>query len=808
LTLLRLSGVLVVVSVLAAGLLLPYVGGMGLVAKNESDKFLNSTCDLKETAPPQGTTFYASDGTTVLATIFTQNRKPVSLSKIPVFLQQALVDTEDRRFYEHHGVDMRGLIRSAFSTGSGDTQGGSTLTMQYVKQVRYYAAIGNQAAQEAAISQNLDRKIQDAKCAIDLEKRESKQQILENYLNIAFFGENSYSVEAAAQTYFNKDVSQLTVPEAATLVGVLRAPSEYDPFEHAQAAKARRNQVLENMVTAGHLSRADANKYEATPIKLYTDQPPPVTANCNNAPATVANIGFFCDYVQTWLENTQKIAKDQIEEGGYKVVTTLNPGIQAAAQAAMSALPATSAMTALMPVVDPKTGNVLAMASSKPFGNNDGQLASSDAFTGYVANGASTYKYFTMLAALKAGVPSTFALGNNSVDHKTYTPKNCVSGTVQNLAGGINYQPTETLASAIAKSSNTYFVAVEDQLFNQCGLSPIVNTATSLGLNGLNQVDPGPNGTGTKTFAANIESQRQWSLTLGEIPTSPLELTGAYAAAANDGSYCAPAPVLSITDQAGQPVALKRTPCASVMTPQVARTAETLLVGDTKSGGTSAKVFQSWYAKNSSLIAGKTGTSTSAGVNGAELNTGFWFAGVTPSLAATVAIVNTKHPTNPASGIPGVTDAVAATTADASIASQYWLNALGPVLSPTRWTLPSAGAIAGSVTVPPVTGLTQAAATTALTAAGFKVDLFPVTCGSTALFGQVAYYSPQTAVPGTTVTLCMSNAQAPYTIPVPKPTPTPSKSTTPGAPTTAPPGPPAQPGPGNGNGPGNGGGNR
>ncbi len=616
LTLLKLFGVLLVVSVLVAGIALPYVGGAGLFAKHEADKFLTSTCDLQETAPPQGTTFLASDGQTVLATIFTQNRKPVALTSIPTFLQKALVDTEDRRFYQHHGVDMRSLIRSAFSTSGGDTQGGSTLTMQYVKQVRYYQAIGNAAAQEAAISQNLDRKIQDAKCAIDLEQRETKSEILTNYLNIAFFGENSYSVESAAQTYFNKDVQNLTLPEAATLVGVLRAPTQYDPFQYPAASKDRRNQVIQNMVTAGDLSQADATKYEATPIVLGHGSPPPVTSDCYNAPTAVANVGFFCKYVEDWLEGTQKLTADQISEGGYKVVTTLNVGIQNAAQKQVSAeLPATSPMTALLPVTDPKTGDVLAMVSSKSYGLNAaaGQLAT-DPFTGYIADAASTYKYFTMVAALKAGVTSTFALGNNSTDHKSYNTKSCSAGTAQNLAGGIAYTPTETLASAIAKSSNTYFVGIEDQLFNQCDLSPIVNTATSLGLNGLNQVDPGSTGTGTKTYAANIESQRQWTLTLGEVPTSPLELTGAYAAAANDGTYCTPAPVLSITDETGQPVALKRTPCSAQMTPQVARTAMTLLTGDTKTGGTSAKVFSSWYAKNSSPIAGKTGTS----INGAR----------------------------------------------------------------------------------------------------------------------------------------------------------------------------------------------
>jgi membrane peptidoglycan carboxypeptidase len=780
----------VVFAVLATGLVLPYVGGAGLVAKHEADKFLTSSCDLQETAPPQGTTFLASDGTTVLATIFTQNRKPVPLAQMPKFLQQALVDTEDRRFYQHHGVDMRSLIRSAFTTSGGDTQGGSTLTMQYVKQVRYYQAIGNAAAQEAAISQNLDRKIQDAKCAIDLEQRETKSQILENYLNIAFFGENSYSVESAAETYFNKTTAQLTLPEAATLVGVLRAPSEFDPFQHAQAAKDRRNQVIENMVTAGDLTKAQATAYEATPMKLYTDQPPPVTSDCYNAPTTIANVGFFCDYVQKWLNNTQKLTSDQISEGGYKIVTTLNAGIQNAAQAAVSAaLPASSVETALMPVTDPKTGNVLAMVSSKPYGVDATkfQIASSNVFTGYVADAASTYKYFTMLAALKAGVTPGFALANNSTDHKTYNPKSCVQGTaVANLAGGINYTPTETLQTAIAKSSNTYFVALEDQLFYQCDLSPIVNTATSLGFNGLNQIDPGPDGTGTKTYAQNIEAQRQWSLTLGEIPTSPLELTGAYAAAADDGTYCAPAPVLSITDEQGQPVAVKRTPCSAQMTPQVARTAMSLLVGDTKSGGTSAKVFSNWYSKGGSLISGKTGTSTTT-VGGKELNSGFWFAGVTPQLSATMAIVNIGSPSTAVSGMPGMTDTVAQNTADGSVASQFWLNALQSSLTGHKWSLPSSTAISGSITIPPLTGQTEAAATALLTSAGFKVAVFPTTCGSSALFQQVAYYSPQTAVPGTTVSICMSNAQVPYTIPVPKPSPTPTKpstSSTPGAPTS------------------------
>ena len=782
----KLAGVLVVVSVLAAGLLLPYVGGLGLAAKTESDKFLNSACDLKETAPPQGTKFYASDGTTLLATIFTQNRNPVDLAQIPTFLQKALVDTEDRRFYAHHGVDMRGLLRSAFSTGGGDTQGGSTLTMQYVKQERYYQAGNDKAAQDAAISQNLNRKIQDAKCAINLEQRETKQQILQNYFNIAFFGENSYSVQSAAVTYFNKNVSQLTVPEAALLVGVLRAPSDYDPFQHPQAARDRRNEVIDSMVSAGDLTRAQADQYEATPVKLYTNQPPPTSQGCYNASSTVANAGFFCDYVQTWLKNTQGLGSDAISEGGYKVVTTLNASIQNSAQTALSAaypLTGGNNTTALMPVVDNKTGNVLAMVSSKPFGVKAGQLASSNVFTGYVANGASTYKYFTMLAALEAGMTQDYRLSNNSKDTKSYKTSSCSSGSYTAMNGDPNipYTQTETLKSAIAKSSNTFFVALEDQFFHGCDLAPILSTATSLGMDGLNQVDNCDGCDGKQTYAQVITQQQQATLTLGYVPTSPLELTGAYAAAANDGAFCKPAPVLSITDQAGHPVAVKRAPCTVQMTPQVARTAVSLLSGDTKPGGTSAKQFSGWYSNNPAPIAGKTGTDSAydAATKQNDLNSSFWFVGMTHDMTATMTLANITNPTAPASDIPGYSDDQASKRLDGAIAAQFWLTAMQPTLSPQHWSFASSTAIPGSQTVPDMTGESQAAAQTALTARGFKVEIFPSECSSSQFQGQVAYYSPQTAVPGTTVTLCLSQYGAPYVVTPPLGR---TRSATPGGP--------------------------
>jgi membrane peptidoglycan carboxypeptidase len=210
-----------------------------------------------------------------------QNRSPVALSQVPPIVEQALVATEDRRFYSHHGVDLRGLIRAAVNNvRGGGTQGGSTLTMQYVKQLRYYQA-RTDAERQAAVQPDVDRKIRDAQCALDLEKTTSKAQILQKYLNIAFFGENSYGIAVAAQTYFAVPVSKLTVPQSALLIGLLQAPSLFDPFIDPRAARARRDVVIDNLADVGDISRAQATAYAATPLRIAGQRPPPVRNGCS-----------------------------------------------------------------------------------------------------------------------------------------------------------------------------------------------------------------------------------------------------------------------------------------------------------------------------------------------------------------------------------------------------------------------------------------------------------------------------------------------------------------------------------------------
>lgn len=788
LTLLKLLGLLLVTGVLAAGVMLPYVGGLGLAADKEADKFLNGSCTLNEAPPPQKTIVYARDGQTVLAELFKEDRQPVLLSQVPKYLQQALIATEDRRFYSHHGVDMRGLIRSAFSTGNGNTQGGSTLTMQYVKQVRYYQA-KTAAEKQAAIDQNINRKIEDANCAIYIEKHESKNQILQNYLNIAFFGENSYSIQTAAQTFFNKSVNQLTLPESALLVGAVRAPAEYDAFQNPGAAKQRRNEVIQNMVEVGDLSAAQAAVYKQAPLGLASDAPPPVRRGCANANPSIKNVGFFCQYLTNWLETTGGLSDTQLNTGGLRIVSTLDPTLQNSAQTGLSAaLSPKSPATAISPQVDPKTGDVLAMVTNKIYGTTpDGQHSAASLFTDASANAASTYKLFSLLAALKAGVnPDSFVLSAAS----PYLATGC-GATTPIPNDNQTFPAVDSLRDATIRSSNTFFLALEEKLFQGCDLSPIVGTAQSLGLTTLNQQvgnDP------TQTLAKRIISQRQYGFTIGTYATSPLQLASAYATIANDGVYCTPAPVLSIRDATNRPIIVQRKPCSVQMTPQVAREAVNVLIGDSTSpGGTAVPAYQAYAAAGGSPVAGKTGTQNAA--NPVTENSAIWYAAATPTLAGTMAVYNPQSPSSPLKGVPGAPDG----QAEGAQAAALWLDAVQPTLLAQRWSWPGVDAVPGSIPVQPVTNLPLDQATAALQAQGFKVvnfgQVYPgVRCGSSAPYDTVAYYSPQVAVPGSTITVCMSNGQTVYS-PPPPPRPSTSAPGRGGQPTTTNPQPTPQPQP-------------
>ncbi len=762
-TLGKLVLALVATGVIAAGMLMPVVLGSGLVGKNYSSKFLETACNLQETKPPQPTTLFARDRKTVIARLFTQDRTLVSLDQIPKYLPDALIATEDRRFYSHHGVDLRGLMRSAISTTSGDTQGGSTLTMQYVKQIRYYQAGDDPKMQQAAIAQTIKRKMEDAKCALDFEgpRHETKRDILDNYLNIAFFGEHAYGIQKAAETYFNKPASRLTLAQSSLLVGMLRAPSAYDPFVHPAAAKQRRNEVLQNLVNVGKLSQQIADQQKATAIALATTRPPLVKQGCANANSTLRNAAFFCDYAVRWLRTSGGLSETQLQTGGLKVITTLDPTLQNSAQANIAkAIPATSPMTAVLPGVDPRTGDVLMMATSKKYGSKKGETEQ-PLFTSYTVGGASTFKLFPLLTALDTGVPTSWPLTTTG-NQGSYTPKQCVTrNKVVNGDEKVSYNATERLDSATAKSSNTYFVGLADQLLG-CKLEPVVNLMSELGMKGMQQ----PSDTQNQTWAQVIVAkQRAQQLVLGSVPTSALELAGAYAAVANGGRYNTPAPILSITDGTGAKVAVKRTPGVQAVSAEAAANAVQVLIGETKGVGSAASRFTDWYNQNSSDIAGKTGTNPADTKN----NSSIWFVGMTPQLVASSGLINFDSSSTPSTGLPGEKKG----KAYGDYAAKVWLRSLKPALDNQSWTWQPPELVPGDL-VPDVSGKDLTAAKKRLAKAGYKVSVLGagtgLLCASNVSPYSIAFYGPSRAVKGSTITVCESSgAGQTYNIPRPPP---------------------------------------
>jgi membrane peptidoglycan carboxypeptidase len=681
----------------------------------------------------------------------------------------ALISTEDRRFYSHHGVDLRGLMRGALKTTNGDTQGASTLTEQYVKQVRYYQA-NTDSERAAAIDQNIDRKILDAQCALKIERESTKPEILEKYLNIAAFGENSYGIQTAAQTFFGVDVDKLTVAQAALLVGLVKAPTDLDPFNHPQAARDRRDLVITNMANENYISAAEAARAKASPLRLAPHAPVP--RGCSFANAAIKNAGFFCDYVTDWLTKVGGLSESKINTSGYKIVTTLDVHLQNQGQDAIwkkSGLDPAHGHGYLlaMPSIDPSSGAVTSMITDVRYGVKKGNTGYSvdKLFTKAYAGAGSTYKYFTALAALKAGVPPSYTLttANNKWETKNCPLQDDNKPYVAHNVG-TRYPSTSPLDYALPASSNTYFVAMEDQLFG-CDISPIVNTATSLGMNYLNgpQLDSDGKPTG-RTIAQSIIASRQPTFTLGQDSTSVLELTGAFAALANDGVFCPPTPLKSITDSAGKAIALKAHPgCSRQFNSYVARTLVNIMTHDTKSSyGTASRFFGEWYANGGSEVAAKTGTNNSSKFDPAkkkivddEGNSALWFVGITPDLVSAAALVNPERPTQRISGVPGITENNDGTDTFGAATSKFWMQAYGSTLKAKDWEWPTVDSTPGNP-VPSVTGMSQGDAIKYLASQGFVGKPLPVPCGSREKPGDVAFYSPKIAEPGATISLCIS----------------------------------------------------
>jgi membrane peptidoglycan carboxypeptidase len=415
------SAVMVGVVVAVAALPAATLGGIALLYATSSFEDLPSELRIPPTA--QASSIYANDGKTLLTTFFDENRRDVPLTRVARVMQQAIVAAEDARFYEHGAVDLRGVVRSLVADlrGGRVEQGASTLTMQYVRNVLKEDPNLTPQQRLAATADAPGRKLREVRYAIALESKLSKQDILDRYLNIAYFGAGAYGIYAAAQTYFSEQPSQLTLAQSALLAGLVQAPDTDSPItgDLARALK-RRTYVLHAMAKANVISPAQALQVQEEPMSLRPHQ------NRNGCTATThaaQGWGFFCDYLRQWWDTRPEFGttpqqRDRaLREGGYTIVTSLDPTVQAAALRQSLAVYGYQSRRALpMAVVQPGTGRVLALVVNRHYsltGNPKGRanhpntvnqlIAGGGGVTGYESG--STFKLFTMLAALTAGAP-------------------------------------------------------------------------------------------------------------------------------------------------------------------------------------------------------------------------------------------------------------------------------------------------------------------------------------------------------------------------------------------------------------------
>ncbi len=615
----RLIGVVagtVVAGLLLGLMLLPFVGGAGVMARNVVQDF-ESLPDAMDTPPlAQRTEILAADGSQ-LATLYYQNREEVPLTSVSPIMRQAIVAIEDSRFLGHNGVDARGVLRAGLrNAGSGDVrQGASTLTMQYVENVLVNSATTPDEL-EAAHGQSAAGKLREMRYALALERRYTKAEILERYLNIVYFGAGAYGVEAASRRYFSKPASQLTLPEAATLAGIVQQPVAYDPLRNPDRSQGRRDVVLRRMAELGYITEGQARDAQAIPMSDLV-RPTTMANGC-----TTSYAPFYCDYViETILKDeafgtTAAERENFLRRGGYTIRTTLDPRAQRGAfKAVTDAIPVDdpSRRAAAISMIEPGTGNIVAMAQNREWGTTGRGRTTYNYNVGQSMGGTigmqagSTFKVFTLAAALEKGIsPFEWISAPSS---RTFTGfVNCETGakfepvTVRNSTSSGTFD----MARATAYSVNTYFMAIEERT----GLCRPAEIAESMGV-----------------FRGNGEPLlRVPSFTLGSMEVVPLAMANTYATIANHGEYCLPRVLLEIRDREGNPVEVPPVSCHRVLSRSVADGVASLLNG-VIDGGISGRTGAP-MALADRPAAGKTGTTNDSAA--------VWFSGFTPNLAASV----------------------------------------------------------------------------------------------------------------------------------------------------------------------------
>ncbi|WP_245898888.1 transglycosylase domain-containing protein [Nonomuraea indica] len=615
----RLAGAGVAAGVLVAAIALPAVGGGGAVFVSAAEELDIRPMELKEPSLAQASTVYDARGRQI-AQFYDQYRKVVPLSQVSEVMRTAIVAIEDDRFYQHGAIDIEGTIRALAKnlSAGGVSQGGSSITQQYVKQVLLNSATTD-ADRDKALEASYARKLNELRHALAVEQKYTKDQILEKYLNIVYFGDGANGVEAAARRFFGIPAARLNLAQAATLAGAVQDPNRTDPGRGRKARELlleRRDVVLDRMAQLGRITPEQAA--EAKKAKLgYKGVPQPNGCQAGRHP-------YFCEYVRYELltnpafGGTAQIRRQRFTQGGLKIYTTLDPRMQAAAdQAIRKRVFASDDAVASQALVQPGTGMIRAMAASRKFGDsvrakeisyNPVADSRHGGLIGFQAG--STFKTFTLIAALKDGMKldDGITVGNGYTAPSPSSFRNCEgenmgipSWTVTNDEGTPGFK---TLKTGTWGSVNTFFMSLEQRV----GLCETVETAKSLG---IRRADGKP-------------LQEYETFTLGINEMDPVTVANAYAAIAARGRYCAPMAITKVTDTATGRTDAYEPSCRQALDAEVADATAEVLTG----------VFTDGMMRSVGGIgrpaAGKTGTTDGYATA--------WFAGFTPDLAGAVSI--------------------------------------------------------------------------------------------------------------------------------------------------------------------------
>ncbi|MFF5295403.1 transglycosylase domain-containing protein [Paractinoplanes globisporus] len=595
-TSLLVCGLLAGVVVAAAAF--PAAAMSGLAAKAGGETFASLPSELKDFTSPQITRIYASDNKTQISQFYDEFRSDVPLKEISKYMGDAIVAAEDREFYHHNGVDLKGVARAFVNNNNGKTkQGASTITMQWVRMGLAYSATNPQEVVDAT-KDTPKRKITEMKYALQVEKELSKEQILERYLNIAPFGNQAYGVFAASQVYFNKKPKDLTIGQAAMLAGMVKAPTSFNPTSkdgYQQILERRNNYVIPGMVEMGMITQAEADKAIKEPIPR---QVKPVGNGCVSVAKNAW--GFFCDYFYRWWMGREEFGatpydrERRLKSGGYRITTTLDVKAQTAARANIADEIKDSNKNALLvAAVEPGDGKVRVLAANRKYKLDDPAhpqnsissdprkakkgvrgsypnttnplLSGGGDITGYQAG--SVFKMFTMVAALEKGYPLGYTINAPKQYKSGYiidpsSPSAC-AGTHFWCPGnaGEGEAGVYNMWTGFGNSVNTYFVPLEERV----GAENVVAVAKRFGVQFRVKQD---------NDLSQPDRANQWgAFTLGVSASTPLDMANAYATLAGDGMYCEPTPIEQIVTQNNEKLDIGKSHCIRATSKDVARAA-------------------------------------------------------------------------------------------------------------------------------------------------------------------------------------------------------------------------------------------